>query len=486
MRRSGNGNQLLEGSILKHVVRLATPMIIAFAFITSYHYIDRYFVSRLGDLATDAIGLAFTLQIIIIAIGTGVGSGINSFVARNIGAGNIRVAKNAIWHAFALGIGIGLMITVVGLLIERPLFRLLGAEGAELRMILDYLTVILLFAPVSMTGVFANSLFQGWGDTMSPMKFMLTGNLLNLILDPLLIFGFGPYPDMGWFSRLLEHIPDPGAMLGMGDIPQMGMMGAALATGLGRTASLIYILIRMFLQHRPVKLSPGDFQPSREIVQGVFQVGAPSSLSQILNGVAMMFIFFVLDPFGVNAKAAYTIVFTYEMIIFLPVIGISQAVVILTGHNFGAQLFDRLRRTYRTGIMAASMMMIFSAGIIALWAPTFAGIFARSEAVLRIGIEALRIVAVGDMFIGIYMCSVASFQGLGLGRQYLWANLLRLYVLQIPFALLGAYLFQLQGVWVAMAVVNVISAGAVYLWHQHLFRRWIVTGVVKPVREAME
>ena len=449
-------SELLTGSILKQVIRLATPMIIAFIFVTSYQYIDRLFVSKLGDIATAAIGMAFIIQLIIISIGVGIGSGINSYIARNLGADRPETANRVVYHAFILALVIGISITIIGLLIQKPIYQLIGADGNLLVLILDYLTIILFFTPFNLLAMFCNSIFQGWGDTMSPMKYMLIGNFVNLLFDWLLIFGIGPFPELG-------------------------IRGAAWATGIGRGVVLTYVFIDMFVRHRPIQLSFKNFSYDRNIITGIFQVGLPSSASQVLTGVAMGFIFYILNQFGADAKAAYTIVFTYEMVIFLPAIGVSQAVTILTGHNFGARALARLKKIYSIGILTAFAMMAITSGIIFFGSDIFAGIFAQSDAVLKITSTALKFSAIGAIFISIYMCSIASFQGLGLGREYLMANVIKLYILQVPLAFLGGYFYGLEGVWIGLMAVNIIGALAVFIWHQFIYNYRVLTGQIQPL-----
>lgn len=449
-------DQLLTGSIFRQLFKLATPMIIGFFFITSYNFIDRFFVSRLGDLAIAAIGMAFTVQLIMISLGSGIGVGVNSFISRNLGSQKENVSVDAALHTFVLALAIGIAFTTLGLLIQKQLFEFLGAEGELLKFIMDYLTIIFIFAPVTLLSMLSSGIFQGWGDTISPMKFMMVGTVLNLILDPLLIFGFGPFPELG-------------------------IAGAALASGIGRSISLLYMLFVLFIQKRPTQLIISKFKFSWQIVKGILQVGFPSSLSQILTSVAMGFIFLILKPFGDDARAAYTIVFTYEIVIFLPAIGVSQAITILTGHNFGAGLINRVKEIYHKGIMVSFSMMTLTSVIILISPRTFASVFAQSSEVLDISALALRITAVGYLFVSLYFCSIASFQGLGMGRQYLIANIFRMFILQIPFAFIGGLLFKLTGVWIGLMAVNILSSFILYKWFFYLFNRRIVTGDIQPI-----
>ncbi|RMG69028.1 MAG: MATE family efflux transporter [Calditrichaeota bacterium] len=344
----------------------------------------------------------------------------------------------------------------MGLLIQRPLFHALGASEPVLALVTNYLTIIFLFAPLILLLMFTNSVFQGWGNTVFPMIFMLTGTISNLVLDPLLIFGLGPFP-------------------------RLEMQGAALATGLGRVLALSIAVVVLFLYHKPTRVRFSGFQFDWNIVSGILKVGLPSSVSQILTTIAMSIIFLILKPYGPNAKAVYTIVFTYEVVVFLPAIGVSQAIIIMTGHNFGARLLDRVRRIYWSGTLIALGMMGTTSIIIFLFPHFFAGIFARSREVHQMATTALRISAVGFAFISFYLCSVASFQGLGLGRQYLLANMTRLYVLEAPLAFVGSHWLGLNGVWTGMAMGNIFSALLLVIWYLFIFRRQVVTGKVQAI-----
>jgi len=448
--------ELITGSVYRHLLRLAIPMIIGFFFITSYNFIDRFFVSRLGDLATAAIGMAFLVQLVIISLGSGIGIGVNSYISRNLGAGNEDEAIDTALHTFLLAISIGIAFSIIGILTQRALFTILGADGELLNLIIDYLTIIFVFTPIVLLSSFSNGIFQGWGDTVSPMKFMMVGTILNMILDPILIFGLGP-------------------------IPSLGIKGAALASGLGRSIALLFTLFVLLIQKKPVQLLVSKFKFRWKIVKGIFQVGIPSSLSQIFTSIVMGTIFLILKPFGSEAKAAYTIVFTYEIVVFLPAIGFSQAVTIMTGHNFGARIIERIREIHSKGIILSFFFMAVSSIIIMIFPKTFAGVFAQSESVLEITSTALRITAFGSMFISIYICSTASFQGLGLGRQYLLANILRMFILQVPVAFLGSLVLGLNGIWLGLMIVNIFSGIIIYAWFKYIFKKKIFTDEISPL-----
>ncbi len=450
---------LLQGSIPRTLVSLALPMIIAFAFQTSFNFVDRYFVSRLGDLATAAIGMAFIIQLIIISLGSGLGIGLNSYISRSLGAGKIENAVAAALHSFFLAIILGVGIGGLGLLTQHAIFQALGARGALLKLITDYLTIIFYFAPVILIAMLSNNIFRGWGDTVYPMKFMLTGTLLNIALDPLLIFGWG-------------------------FIPAMGIRGAALATGISRLLAFLYTLAVLIFRNKPVRLRISRFVFQWRIIRGIFQVGLPASAGHILSSVTLSLIFLILKRYGDEARAAYTIAFTYEMVAFLPIIGIGQAVAIMTGHNYGAGNYERIKTIYFTAIKMAFSLM-FLVGLVVSLAPAgFAAVFARSKEVLHITATALRIMAPGYMFNGIFMCTVSSFQGIGLGKLQLLATLIRLFGLILPLALLGSLLAGLPGVWSGILIANIILAFVMLMWYRHLYYQRLVKGKIKTLKHT--
>jgi putative MATE family efflux protein len=451
MNRSSS--HLTEGPIVPALLKLAFPMMIAFGFQTSFNFVDRYFISRLGDTATAAIGMAFVVQLILIALGSGVGMGLNSFISRNLGAGKKETAVSAALHSFLLAVGLGVGLGVLGLLVQRPLFLFLGARGDLLEGILSYLTVLFYFAPVYLLSMISNNIFRGWGDTVHPMKFMMTGTLLNIVLDPIFIFGVGP-------------------------IPGMGLKGAALATGLARTFSFLYTLLVLVLKKKPAPLPVSYFRLNWKIVRGIFQVGFPSSLAQILNGITLMLVYFLLKRFGTEPKTAYTIAYTYEVVVFLPVMGLAQAMAIMVGHNYGSGNYPRIRQIYFAGLRFSLMVMAILSGLILLVPRPLAAVFARSQRVLEMTIITLKILAPGYLFRGVFMCTIASFQGIGLGSHQLMAMVVKMVGMLLPFAYWGAIVWGVEGVWWGIFAANALSAVVMLIWFYWLYHRRLIRGKI--------
>lgn len=444
---------LTEGPIARPLMKLATPMIVAFSFQTSFNFVDRYFVSRLGDVATAAIGMAFVVQLIFIALGSGMGMGLNSFISRNLGARRKDRAVSAALHSFLLALALGILFGALGLLTQRSIFRLLGAEGRLLGYITEYLTVLFFFAPVYLLSMLSNNIFRGWGDTVYPMKFMITGTALNIVLDPILIFGWA-------------------------GVPAMGIKGAALATGISRLLAFLYSLYVLVVKGKPERLKMPRFRFDWGIIRGIFQVGFPASIGQILTSLTLSLIFVILRSYGDSARAAYTIAFTYEMVAFLPVIGIGQAIAIMTGHNYGAKKYHRIQQIYYTGLKIALGMMLAVSLVVSAAPDTFAGVFARSPEVRHLTAQTLRILAFGYIFNGVFMCTVTSFQGLGLGSYQLIATLIKMFALMLPLAYLGSLLWGVLGVWGGILTANILMAIILFSWFQYMYHRQLLRGKI--------
>ncbi len=206
--------EIVEGKILKTLLKLSVPSILAFTFHTTFNFIDRFFVSRLGEIEFGALGMAFIVQSIILAIGSGTGIGISSLIARFIGAKKIDAANNAAEHTLVIILFLSVLVSGLGPLLTKPLFILLGASEIMLPYILSYINIILYGSIFQFFAMIGNGILRGEGNTVKPMQVMIAGTLVNLILDPILIFGLGPFP-------------------------ALGVRGAAISTVIGRAVSSI-------------------------------------------------------------------------------------------------------------------------------------------------------------------------------------------------------------------------------------------------------
>ena len=441
--------EILNGPILKTLFRLAVPTIIAFTFQTAFNFIDRLFISRLGELQFGAIGMSFTVQSIIIAIAAGVGAGSSSLISRFIGAKRYKDANNAAEHSLLIVLVTAAVFTIGGPLLSRPLFVLLGASDNMLPFILKYINVILFGSFFAFFTMIGNGILRGEGNMVKPMQVMVIGTLTNIILDPLLIFGLGPFP-------------------------RMGIEGAALATVIARAVSAILLALSLFGDKNIIKFNLKVFKYNGQFIKGIFKVGGPSMISQLVQSLGLSLLFILLRPYGDFVKAAFTMGFTYQQVAFLPILGIAISVLTMTGQNYGAKNYERVRQIFKQASLAAAAIMLIFTGLFIAGSRTFITIFSDNPEVLRVGKDLLVIFSIGFPFIALRMVQVNVFQGLGMGFKSLILNLSQMLFLTIPLALLMSYFLGLNGIWIGMVMGNFLTAIAGLIWVGRVTKKLIV------------
>lgn len=437
--------EILQGPILKTLLKLSVPSMIAFTFHTTFNFIDRLFVSRLGELELGAVGMAFTVQSIMLAIGSGTGIGASSLIARFIGAGKYKEANKAAEHTLLIIIGFSVLMSVLGPLFTKPLFRLLGASEAMLPFILSYINIVLYGSFFQFFAMIGNGILRGEGNMIKPMQVMLVGTAVNIVLDPVLIFGLGP-------------------------VPALGVQGAALATVIGRAVSCILLFVSLFSKNNIVKIELKSFKLSVPIVGGIFGVGGPTIISQFSHSLGLSLLFILLRPYGDTAKAAFTVGFTYQQIAILPLLGIAQGTLTMTGQNFGAQNYARVRMVMSRALGFSAVLMTVFAVVFIIGREAFMRIFVRKEDIIAIGRAMMVIFSFGFPFLSGRIILSSFFQGLGMGVKALVLNLAQMLVLAIPLALLLSVLIGLEGVWAGMVLANMLSALLGVLWASRINR----------------
>ncbi len=438
--------RILGGSILPTLLKLSGPAIIAFIFHTTFNFVDRLFVSRLGPVELGALGMAFTVQSILITIGSGTGIGASSLIARFIGAGKEEQANNAAEHSLLIILALALITTIFGPRLTRPLFLLLGASGQMLPYILSYINIILYGSFFQFFSMIGNGILRGEGNTVTPMRVMVVGTLVNIALDPLLIFGIGPFP-------------------------ALGVQGAALATVIGRAVSCIVLAVSLFGKKNVVVLNMRDFRYQGAIIRGIFAVGGPTIVGQLSNSLGLFLVFVLLRLYGDMAKSAFTLGFTYQQLAILPIIGIAQGTLTMAGQNFGAGKIGRVKSVIEKSLLFCMGIMCIAALIMILGRGAFVRVFSDVAEVIRIGRTMLLIFALGFPFLAARLILASFFQGLGKGFAAFVINFSYILLFAMPLALLLSRLIGLEGVWIGIVAGNLLSSVLGAVWTAAASRR---------------
>lgn len=432
---------LAEGSIVKNLISLSWPMMVAFAMHTGFNIVDAIFVGRLSALALAAVSITFPVVFLMISLAAGAGIGTTSLIAKLFGAKRQKQANNAAEHAYLIGIALALLFTISGLAFAQPLFRFVGATDELMPLVLDYANIIFLGSIFMFITFITNSILRGEGDMKTPMKVMITATILNIILDPILIFGF-------WF------------------VPALGVKGAALATVIARAVSCIIALKHIFSGKSLIKIMLKNFKFKFRIIKDIFIVGIPASLSQIVMSLGIFFMTKIVSLFGPLAIAAFGLGFRLDSVAIMPAIGMATAVITIVGYNVGAGKPERAEKTAWTG---ALMVFVFTAaiGIIFFLFPgPIIRLFNSEPDVIAFGTSYLRIVALSYGFAGISIVLGAAFQGAGKGYPALILQLLRLFLISIPLAYIMAITlnYGVPGIWWAILISTIITAIVSIFW----------------------
>lgn len=418
-----------EGRLL---FTMSLPIIISMLVQAIYNIVDSIFVSRISEEALTAVSISFPIQNIIIGVGVGIGVGVAALLGRYLGMKNPSRTEQTALHGFIMCIFAGLIFVGVGLFLVHP-FIYSQTDSAQIREYgVQYLRIICIFS----FGVFIQILFekilQSTGLTIFTMTTQLSGAVINLILDPILIFGlFG--------------------------FPRLEVMGAAIATVIGQTSGATIGFLINKKKNPEVKLVFRDFKYSVELFREIFRIGFPAMVMNSIGSITVYLMNIILKDFGQSAIASYGILFKLQSFVFMPIFGISNTMVAIISYNYGAKLKDRIKKSTKLAVVVATAMVTFGALIMFLFPVQLLEMFKASDKLLEIGVPMLRIVSISYIPVGFSIVSISIFQSLGNSKIAIAEPLLRQIIVLIPLA----YAFSLTGnidlIWRSFIFAEVVS-----------------------------
>ncbi len=434
---------LTSGDIPALVRSLAIPASIGFFFQTMYNVVDTYWAGVLSTEAQAALALSFPVFFIILAIGSGIATATTVLISHSLGAKKKQAAGQYAGQGLSFALAASILLTIAGLFASPFLFTLLGASSTYLESSLAYMDVILLGTVFFMLSFTLNSFLSSQGDTKSFRNALIVGFFLNVILDPLFMFGYGP-------------------------VPRMGVAGLAWATVLIQFLTVIYMGHRVRLSGMLGALTIADYRPRLRFYIEIARQGIPASLNMLTVAVGIFVITYYVSQFGKEAVAAYGIATRVEQIMLLPTIGLNIAALTLIGHNYGARQFGRVKEIYAVcmkyglGLMAIGLVVLF------LFAGHFMRLFTSDESVISIAVPYLHIAAFVFWAYVIMFLTTALLQGLKRPMFAVYIGIYRQIIAPIIlFWLLSVYLgLGIGGIWYGVFLVN-WSATAISLWYAH-------------------
>jgi putative MATE family efflux protein len=423
-----------------------------------YNIIDTFWVARLGHEPIAALTVILPYSIIIMAIGVGTGVGVSSLVSRRFGEGDIAVTNRIAGQIFSLTIVFGGAFLVAAVFFADEILTLCGATPDIMEYGRQYLTVIGFGGFFVFFGMVSSELLRGSGDAVRPMIFMITAGIINIILDPFLIFGWWIFPDMG-------------------------VRGAALATviaqGVGAVLALLYIVARKSAYR--IKLS--YLKPDFNIIKDIYRVGLPSMLTEVSESVCFILLNNVLAGYGSMAIAAIGIIIRVVDFAFMPIIGIAEALLPIIGFNYGARIWKRMWGSLKLAGTWLVVLLGIAVIIMEILAPQLVGIFSQESEMLDLAVPAMRIVIIGLPIIGLSIIFVVTFQAMGKGREVLLLSLARQFIFFIPSIYLLPGFMGVTGVWAAMPVSDVCGFLVTGFWLLREYKKQRKAGGWKDLLE---
>lgn len=429
-----NQSFMKEKPVLPLVLSMSFPMVLSMLVNALYNIIDSYFVAKVSEEAMTALSLVFPMQNVVTAVGVGTGIGINAVAAFYLGARNKEAADKTVSQGILMNVIHGILLTVLCTMGIRGFLTLFTADQEVISCGLQYGKIVFLFSTVLTVGVTFEKIFQAVGRMKVSMLCMMSGCIVNIVLDPILIFGAG-------------------------GIPAMGVKGAAWATGIGQLVSLILYLVIFLVQPMPVQI-----RLDRKILCGrgygkIYGVGIPATLNMALPSLLITALNGILAGFSQVYVLILGIYYKLQTFIYLTANGIVQGIRPLVGFNYGAGRKDRVNSIFKTalalgaGIMAVGMLLCMAVP------QQLIGLFTENGQTIQQGITALRIISCGFVVSAVSVMVSGTFEGLGKGGHSLLISLIR-YIVIIPVAFFLSTWAGAAGVWNAFWVTECIAAAA--------------------------
>ncbi|MFB1064582.1 MATE family efflux transporter [Natrinema sp. H-ect4] len=443
---------LTSGGIGKPLFFLSMPIVVTNLFQTAYNLADTFWLGQYSTDALAAISFAFPMVFLLISLGMGISVAGSVLVAQYTGAGEETEAEYAASQTMTFAGIASVILGVVGYLFVGDFLGFMGASPDVLPMASSYMEVISLGLLFMFGFAVFVALMRGYGDTITPMLVMFGSVVLNIIIDPFLIFGWA----------VVENAP----LVGTIAFPELGIEGAAIATVFSRALALVVGLAIMFRGERGVQINLRDMVPDFTYLRRLARIGVPASIEGTGRAVSMNLLLFIVAFFPDTVVAAYGIGTRVFSVVFLPAIAVARGVETMTGQNIGADKPDRAEQA--TALAAKALFGILTGAGVLIWfgAAPIADLFTTDPEVVEISTEFLRYVALTFGFIGIMRAYTGSFRGAGKTLTAAAISVLMLGFIRFPIAWVFASSIGESGIWLSFAVSNVAGAAIAYAWYQ--------------------
>ena len=422
-----------EKPVVPLLLSMGIPVIISMIAGALYNIVDSIFVAMISEDAMTAVSLVYPIQNLAHAAGVGFGVGINAMVARRLGEGKTRMANQTASQGVFLSALHGMILTILGMAVIPYFLRMFTSDEVTISYGLTYFYNVFLFSTIDTMGMAYEKVYQSVGKMKISMAAVLIGCGVNIVLDPIFIFGLGP-------------------------MPELGICGAAWATGIGQTASLLFYLILNHVKPLNVEISLREMRPSKEICGGMYSVGIAATLNMALTSLLLTALNAILAPFSQVYILVLGVYYKLQALLYQGASGVVQGMRPLIGYNYGAGEQERVKKIFRAAFMIVGIIMTAGTLLGELVPDFLMGLFTQTPSTVEIGRTALRLISPGFVMSTVSVITSGAFEGLGMGLKSLKISLMRYAVIIIPIAFVLSRIIGPTGVWHAFWLAELITA----------------------------
>lgn len=437
-------NSLSNKNILSLLVAMSFPPMVSMLIQSLYNIVDSYYVAKISNDAFVAVSLAYPLQNLVLAVAVGTGVAVNATVALNLGRKNSKMAKSYAQHGLFLTMIHCLIFIIFSLIGCRYFLNLFDQSAKVLELSLDYTYIVMIFSFGLLFHLIVEKLFQATGNMLYPMFLQIFGAVLNIVLDPILIFG-------------------------LGFIPALGIKGAAIATVFSQilTAFLSYLIFR--LKNKEIDLSMKNFKLDKYLVRKIYSIAIPSSLMCALPSLLVAILNLVLVEINEIGVAVFGLYYKLQTFVHLPANGIIQGIRPLISFNFGSKNYQKMKEIVKWSLVLVFALMGFGTLGFNLFAEKIIILFNGNYEMLRYGTKGLKIMSFGFIFASFSVIIAGYFEALGQGKASLMISLIRMFIITLPLAVILGFLYDLDGVWASIVIAEVAGMiAALFLYKKSI------------------
>ena len=450
----------------KLLFRLSAPSIVSMVTISLYHLADTFWLGQLSYQAIAAVTITFPFYIALVAIGVGTGVGANALASRRFGERNIEATNQVAGQIFPLTAVFSVVFIIASVFFARPVATLLGAPQDVVALTADYLFFIGWGVPFILFRLMTRNVFHAAGDAIKPMIFTIVGAVVNAVLDPFFIFGWGPFPEMG-------------------------VGGAGLATTISGGIAAVLSYYYLVGGRSVYRLKLHHLRPNLSIIAQIYRVGLPSLLMELTEAIVFIIFNRIVAGFGSITLAALGIGIRVIDLAFMPIIGVAHGLLPIVGFCLGAHLWERLWSAVKLASLALVVMLGVATVLLEIFAPQVIAIFNDDPELLAIAVPGIRIIMSALILIGPAIIFITTFQGLSKGWTAISLSLARELVFFIPAILILPRFMGLNGVWLSLPIADVCGTVIAGFWLYREYRLqkrsgiWDNATVTKPIPESV-